>query len=507
MTTSSAWSVALLGMDARPVEVEASITSGLPRVVMVGLPDTALYEARDRCRAAFAGAGLGWPSQLLTINLTPAWLPKSGSHYDLAIVAAVLMADEKAPSDVGRRCVFMGELGLDGCTRPVRGILPGVLAARRVGFDTAVVPAVQYREASLVEGVTVWPVADLADLVEVLHGRPVLARSMPQDTVDVPAQRLVGDLCEVKGQPEACWALEVAAAGGHHVFLHGAPGVGKSMLAQRLPGLLPALDDESALEVSAVRSLAGIEVGGGLVRTPPFSNPHHNASMAAMVGGGSRVASPGAISLAHRGVLFLDEAPEFSPRVLEALRTPLETGEVTIARANAQVRYPARFQLVLAANPCPCGMSGVPGGRCTCAPMSIRRYNDRLSGPILDRIDIHLRLMPNLAGLVDSLSGDPTAVVAQRVAEARERMSVRLTPVKCRTNAEVPGSVLRRMPRPQGTELLDDAMRQGRLSARGYDKVVRLAWTLADLAGRQVPDREDLAGALSLRQDEWRAAA
>ena len=507
MTTSSAWSVALLGMDAQLVEVEASITAGLPRVVMVGLPDTALYESRDRCRAAFAGAGLNWPSQLLTINLTPASLPKAGSHYDLAIVAAVLMADQQAPETVGRRCVFMGELGLDGCSRSVRGLLPGLLAARRAGFETAVVPTAQYSEACLVEGLTVWPVADLPELVEVLHGRPVLP-NVPVSTVPAEDEESSRpDLSEVRGQPEACWALEVAAAGGHHLFLHGAPGVGKSMLAQRLPGLLPELDDEAALEVSAIQSLAGVEVGNGLVRTPPFASPHHNASMAAMVGGGTKVPQPGAISRAHRGVLFLDEAPEFSPRVLDALRTPLETGEVTIARSSAVVRYPARFQLVMAANPCPCGMHGLPGARCSCSPMAVRRYNERLSGPILDRVDLHIRMMPAVRGLSDSLVPDSSEVVAERVLSARQRMRHRLVGTGARTNAEVSGPGLRRLATPRGLDLLDDAMRQGRLSARGYDKVVRIAWTLADLAGRAVPERQDLGAAISLRADEWRAAA
>lgn len=507
MSTSSAWSVALLGMDAQLVEVEASITSGLPRVVMVGLPDTALYESRDRCRAAFAGAGLNWPSQLLTINLTPACLPKAGSHYDLAIVAAVLMADQQAPETVGRRCLFMGELGLDGCARAVRGLLPGLLAARRAGFETAIVPSSQYAEACLVDGLTVWPVADLADLLEVLHGRPVLPSDVPTLRPSGRDAQPCCDLSEVRGQPEACWALEVAAAGGHHLFLHGAPGVGKSMLAQRLPGLLPRLDDEAALEVSAIASLAGLEISDGLVRTPPYANPHHNASMAAMVGGGTKVPHPGAISRAHRGVLFLDEAPEFSPRVLDALRTPLETGEVTIARASAVVRYPARFQLVMAANPCPCGMHGLPGARCSCSAMAVRRYNERLSGPILDRVDIHVRMVPALKGLSDALVPDRSAVVAERVLVARQRMARRLSTTGARTNAEVSGPGLRSLPTPRGLDLLDDAMRHGRLSARGYDKVVRLAWTLADLAGRDVPQRQDLGAAIGLRADEWRAAA
>ena len=279
------------------------------------------------------------------------------------------------------------------------------------------------------------------------------------------------------------------------------------MLAERLPGLLPDLPDEHALEVSALHSLVGAELSGGLIRRPPYSHPHHNASIAALVGGGARVARPGAISLAHRGVLFLDEAPEFSGRALEALRTPLETGEVTIARSSSHVRYPARFQLVLAANPCPCGMSGVAGGACTCTPMNVRRYNERLSGPVLDRIDIHHRMLPSTRVLSQTTAGEASSVVASRVLEARDRQRRRLTGTAWSTNGEVPGFHLRGLPSPVSMTLVDDAVRSGRLSARGVDKVVRISWTLADLQGHDRPSRTDLAAALGLRQDSWRSAA
>ncbi len=505
MTTASAWSVALLGMTGTLVEVEAAIAPGLPRTVLVGLPDAALYEARDRCRAAIAGAGLNWPSQLLTINLTPASLPKAGSHYDLAIVSAVLACAGAVPRQILAGAVLAGELGLDGRVRPVRGILPTLLTAREAGFSTAVVPAGQVGEARLVSGLTVWGVGNLAELVEVLHGRPVLATS-DAVTGDTPEPAGAPDLADVRGQPEACWAVEVAAAGGHHIFLHGAPGVGKSMLAARLPGLLPELSDAHALEVSALHSLAGEPLASGLIRRPPYVNPHHNASVAAMVGGGSRMARPGAISLAHRGVLFLDEAPEFSGRVLEALRTPLETGEVLIARSASQVRYPARFQLVLAANPCPCGRGGSPAGQCTCAPMALRRYRERLSGPVMDRIDIHHRMLPNLRALAETYGGEASAVVAGRVGQARSRARRRLRDTPWQLNAEVPGHQLRKLSAIHGTDLLDEAVRTGRLSARGVDKVIRIAWTLADLAGRDRIARADLAAALGLRQDCWGSA-
>lgn len=507
MSTSSAWSVAMLGMQGTLIEVEASIGAGLPRTVLVGLPDTALYEARDRCRAAVAGAGLAWPSQLLTINLTPASLPKAGSHYDLAIVAAVLAASDVVPRSIAASSVLVGELGLDGRVREVRGVLPALLAARDAGFERAIVPAGQVTEAGLATGISIWGVSCLADLIEVLHGRPVLDPPAAAARAASPPDVYQPDLVDVRGQPEACWALEVAAAGGHHIFLHGAPGVGKSMLAQRLPTLLPDLTAEESLEVSAVHSLAGYSLNSGLMRRPPYSNPHHNASMAAMVGGGMRVARPGAISLAHRGVLFLDEAPEFSPRVLDALRTPLETGQITIARSAGQACYPARFQLVMAANPCQCGMLGVPGANCRCTPMSVRRYNERLSGPILDRIDIHHRLLPSLLVSSRISAGEPSAIVAARVAQARERQARRLAGSPWRLNGDVPGAQLRKLPEPQDMSLLDNAVRAGRLSARGIDKVLRIAWTLADLDGHDRVSKGNLAAALGLRQDSWRCAA
>ncbi len=503
MSQARAWSVALVGVEGTMVEVEAAISSGLPRTTMVGLPDTALYEARDRCRAAMASARFGWPSDPVTINLSPATLPKAGSHYDLAIAAAVAAAARRFDPAALEGMALFGELGLDGRVRTVRGLLPALLAVVRRGFGRVIVPAGQLREAALVEGLGIAGAADLADLFDILRGGPgALAPppSVPEEDAGPPL-----DLADVVGQVEGKWALEVAAAGRHHLFLHGPPGVGKTLLAERLPGLLPDLEPSEALEVSAVHSLAGLNLDGGLVRRPPYADPHHSASVASLVGGGARIALPGAVSRAHRGVLFLDEAPEFSPRVMEALRVPLESGRIVLGRAVATATYPASFQLVLAANPCPCGQAGVPDGNCRCAPMAVRRYATRISGPILDRIDIHQQLRQVRAALLGAHHppGEGSAVVAERVLAARDRQRHRLAPSGWRTNGEVPGPALRkRLPLPDGSELLDAAVARGRLSARGVDKVLRLAWTIADLAGDARPTREQLHTALAMRRGE-----
>lgn len=502
MTTARAYSVALSGVDGAIVEVEAAIGGGLPRMVIVGLADAALGEARERCRAAVNSQGLGWPAQLVTVNLSPATLPKAGSHFDLAIVSSVSAAGERFDKSVLDGLVLLGELGLDGRVRAVRGLLPALLAAVSNGFSAAVVPACQVAEARLVEGLTVWGVADLLDLVAVLTGNPPNHPEPPAKERPVePDQR---DLIDVVGQLEAKWALEVAAAGRHHIFLHGPPGVGKTLLAERLPGILPDLEQSESLEVSAIHSLAGLPLDG-LLRRPPYADPHHSASLASVVGGGARMALPGSISRAHRGVLFLDEAPEFPPRVLEALRVPLESGRVVLGRAMVHAVYPASFQLVLAANPCPCGNAGVRGAECVCPPMSVRRYAERISGPILDRIDIHHHLSPMSRAYLKAAtgSGESTAQVAGRVAAARDRQTHRLGRYGWRTNGEVPGPALRRvLPLPIGVELLDEAVSRGRLSARGIDKVLRISWTVADLAGAERPGRDHLHTALAMRRGE-----
>ena len=508
MIVGKARSVALVGLEGTVIEIEAAIGGGLPRTVLVGLPDTSLSEARERCKAAAASTGLEWPRQLVTVNLTPATLPKTGSHYDLGITAAVLAAGSQVDVGLLEDTILLGELGLDGRVRRCRGVLPALLAAVKAGYTRAVVPADQVSEAMLVEGLTIWGVGTLAELVEVLRGHPVLDR--PTSQPEPEASRDAPDLRDVVGHAEARWVLEVAAAGRHHVFLHGAPGVGKTMLAERLQSILPDLTPAQALEVTAIHSLAGANVGNGLIRRPPYSAPHHTASLVSLVGGGPKASQPGSLSLSHYGVLFLDEATEFAPSLLEALRTPLEAGSIHIGRSGAQVRYPARFQLVLSANPCPCGGYGVASRQCTCRPDVVRRYQSRISGPILDRIDLHHHVRPLTRSLLkDQPQGEPSADVAARVAEARDRQARRLAGTRWRTNGEVSGPWLRRqLPLPDGLGVVDDAVRQGRLSARGVDKVLRLSWTLADLAGLDRPTASQVRTALAMRRgDELGAVA
>ena len=495
--------VSLVGLTGHLVEVEAHLAASIPGFTLVGLPDASLAEARDRVRAAMTSSGLPWPQRRITVNLSPASLPKAGSGFDLAVAIATLAAAGVCRPDAAAGVVHVGELGLDGRLRPVRGVLPAVVAAVAAGHPRVVVPAGNEAEARLVPGAEVRSAAHLAQVaawygaeVDVPEHEPALPETPPEQGRAVP------DLADVVGQRAARWALEVAAAGGHHLLMVGPPGAGKTMLAARLPGLLPDLREAEAVEVTAVHSVAGtFRAADGLVRRPPFEDPHHTATPPAVVGGGSGLPRPGAASRAHRGVLFLDEAPEFSPAVLQTLRQPLEHGELVIQRAGGSARFPARFQLVLAANPCPCGLAVGKGLACTCTPLARRRYFARLSGPLLDRVDVQVEVLPvTRADRLAATPGESTSTVAARVAAARAAAEARLAATPWRTNAEVPGSWLRdRTPRSAAHAELDRALDTGALSLRGRDRVLRLAWTLADLRGADSPDGDDVGEALLLR--------
>ncbi len=506
MSLGTTFAVSLVGLSGHLVEVQAHLAASVPGFTLVGLPDAALSESRDRVRAAIASSGIEWPQRKITVNLSPASLPKAGSGFDVAIAVAMLAGARKISVADPEHVVHLGELGLDGRLQSVRGILPAVAAAVAAGLRDVVVPAQDADEARLVPGARVVGVASLAELAA-LYGAEVPGIVTPTTTSrpgrSVPPRRVEGDLRDVLGQEQARRALEVAAAGGHHLLLVGPPGAGKTMLASRITGILPDLEESEAVEVTAVHSVAGVfDPGQGLIHRPPYEDPHHTATPASIIGGGSGLPRPGAASRAHRGVLFLDEAPEFGSRVLQTLRQPLEHGELVIHRAAGSARYPARFQLVLAANPCPCGLGIGKGLQCSCSPLVRRRYFARLSGPLLDRVDVQVEVRP--VSRVDRAGGadvESTATVAARVAAARAAARARLAGTPWVTNAEVPGTWLRERlgPDPGLLAGIDAALDRGTLSLRGADRVLRLAWTVADLAGRAAPDSRDVGQGLALR--------
>ena len=499
MTVAHIYTVAFQGIEAREVDVQVHIAdSGGGQFNLVGLADKAVGESRERVRAALAAIGLALPWKRITVNLAPADLPKEGSHYDLPIALGLLAAMGVLPASEMANYVALGELSLDAQVTAVAGVLPAALAASEQQRGL-ICPAACGPEAAWAGGIEIIATPSLIALVNHIKGVQVLnppVAKLADDAFSVP------DLKDVKGQETAKRAIEIAAAGGHNMLMIGPPGAGKSMLAQRLPGLLPPLDAREALEISMVQSLAGELPGGSISRRRPFRSPHHSASMAALVGGGLRV-KPGEVSLAHLGVLFLDELPEFQRAVLDSLRQPMESGEAVVARANAHVRYPARFQLVGAMNPCRCGYLDDPAQACARVPKCAQEYQSRISGPMFDRIDIHVEVASvSAADLTLPPPAESSADVAARVAHARDIQRQRYAEEGLRTNAEAEGELLDRVATPDrnGAALLTDAAEAMRLTARGYHRVLRVARTIADLGGVAGVGRSHIAEALSFRR-------
>ncbi len=493
-----AYTVAFQGVEARLVEVQCAVTAGLPSFNLVGLPDKAVSEAKERVRAAMTAMGLALPAKRITVNLSPADLPKEGSHFDLPIALAVLAAMEVLPGDEVAAQVALGELSLDGTLIPVIGALPAALAAAEADCGL-ICPAACGAEAAWVGAVQVIAPKSLLALVNHFTGRAALAPAQPGTVPDAAAPK---DFAEVKGQEKAKRALEIAAAGRHHLLMVGPPGSGKSMLAARIPGILPPLEPSEALETSMIHSLAGLLDEGGISRARPFRTPHHTASMAAIVGGG-RGARPGEISLAHHGVLFLDELPEFPRQVLETLRQPIETGDVVVARANAHVRYPCRFMLVAAANPCRCGHLADPARACARVPDCGADYLGRISGPLMDRFDLRVEVPPvAVADLGQPGTGESSGSIAARVARARAVQRDRFAGhPDASVNADAEGDLLEAIAglSERAAGLLADIAGRFRLSARAYHRVLRVARTIADLEGAEAVESPHVAEAASYR--------
>jgi magnesium chelatase family protein len=501
MTLALTRSITLQGLRGEIVDIEVDVSHGLPSYILLGLPDAALSESRDRIRAAITNSRRIWPNKKVTVSLSPAWLPKSGSGFDLPIAISILAASEQLDLEKQRETLFLGELALDGSLKPIRGVLPMVIAARSHGISRIVVPQSNFQEAQLISDLEVRAFDSLAELLHwIATGEQVAAPALPLADIN-PITYL--DMSDVKGQQEAKFALEVAAVGGHHMMMVGPPGTGKTMLAERFSTIMPQLSDDEAIEVTAIHSVAGhLRDRSALSRIPPFIAPHHSTTPVAMIGGGSHQIKPGAVSLAHHGILFIDEAPECASGILDSLRQPLESGTVSISRSSGTVSYPARFILILAANPCPCGRFFGRGRSCECSSLQVRRYLNKLSGPLLDRMDIRIIVeTPRRIDLASETSEESSDQIRARVIKARARSQQRWSEYSVALNAQAPSELLRSRFKAEKSAMsfLHTLIDEEKITARGFHKVLRVAWSIADLKEMERPGVAEVERAISLR--------
>ena len=503
MSLARTFGIGLSGLRGEALDIEVDVSNGLPSYSLLGLPDATLNESRDRIRAAILNSNRSWPNKKVTVSLSPAWLPKSGSSFDLAISLAILAASGQLDPMKLESAFFLGELSLEGLLRPIRGTLPILIAAREHGIKRVIVPKDNYQEARLLKDLDVVALSNFTSVLRFLEigereEQPALLEVTGEADSFIPQV----DMSEVSGHNLTKFALQIAATGGHHLLMIGAPGCGKTMLAERLPTIMPPLDEGESIEVAGIHSIAGTLDNRAILNPlPPFIAPHHSTTIPAMVGGGSGSIRPGACSLAHNGVLFIDEAPECATGVLDALRQPLESGKITITRSATTTTYPARFMLLLAANPCPCGKYAGRGRGCECTSVQVRRYLAKLSGPLLDRIDLRVTVMaPTRAELTDDYPL-PSAALREQVILARQIAASRFSEFNFRLNSEIPSTLLRGRFRPRKEALakLHTMIDNETLSARGFHRTIRTSWSIADLKGRDLPGIEEVELALSLR--------